>query len=109
VITYFSLASGFLSGKYRSKADLAKSPRGGSVGKFLNERGERIIQALEQVANTHKAGMASVAVAWLLARESVTAPIASATSLDQLQSLIAATELKLGHAAMEQLDKASAY
>lgn len=109
VITYFSLASGFLSGKYRSKADLAKSPRGGSVGKYLNERGERIIQALEQVANTHKAGMASVAVAWLLARESVTAPIASATSLDQLQSLIAATELKLGHAAMEQLDKASAY
>ncbi len=108
VITYFSLAKGFLSGKYRSEADLAKSPRGGAVKAYLNPRGFRILDALEAVAARHKAKPAEVALAWIMARPGVTAPIASATSVEQVDSLVRATGLKLKEADMAALDKASA-
>ncbi len=108
VISYFSLASGFLAGKYRSQADLAKSPRGAAAGKYLNERGLRVLQALDQVAEQCRSSPASVALAWLMARPSITAPIASATSLEQLRTLIAATQLRLDRKAIELLDTASA-
>ncbi len=108
VITYFSLAKGFLSGKYRSEKDLAKSPRGGGVKAYLNPRGFRILEALDHVAAHHKAKPAEVALAWIMARPGVTAPIASATSVEQVASLVRATELKLTPADMAALDKASA-
>ncbi len=108
VITYFSLASGFLSGKYRSKDDLKKSPRGQGVEKYLTPRGLRILDALAEVAADKKAEPAQVALAWLMARPSVTAPIASATSEAQLKSLVAAAELQLDAASIARLDAASA-
>ena len=108
VITYFSLAKGFLSGKYRSEADLAKSARGGGVKAYLNARGFRILDALDAVASSHKAKPAEVALAWVMARPGVTAPIASATSPEQVMSLIRATELSLSAADMAALDEASA-
>ena len=95
VITYFSLAKGFLTGKYRSEADLSKSPRGDGVKAYLNPRGFRILDALEAVAARHKAKPAEVALAWAMARPGVTAPIASATSVEQTESLVRATELTL--------------
>jgi aryl-alcohol dehydrogenase-like predicted oxidoreductase len=95
VITYYSLASGFLSGKYRSKADLGKSARGEGIADYLDERGERILRALDTVAKRRGAKPAEVALAWLIARPGVTAPIASATSVEQVDSLIRATELSL--------------
>ncbi len=109
VITYFSLAKGFLSGKYRTEADLTKSPRGGGVKVYLNERGFRILDALEAVAASHKARPAEVALAWAMARPGVTAPIASATSLEQVEALIRATELTLSPDEMTALTEASAY
>lgn len=109
VIPYYGLASGFLSGKYRSEADLSKSPRGQAVKKYLNERGFRILNALDQVADKHKAAPAQVALAWLMARPSITAPIASATSVQQVDELIAATRLSLDSASIELLNQASAY
>ncbi|MFL6713872.1 MAG: aldo/keto reductase, partial [Sulfurifustis sp.] len=108
VIPYFSLASGFLTGKYRAEADLAKSPRGRGLKKYLNERGMRILAALDNVAAEHGATPARVALAWLLARPSVTAPIASATSLEQLTELIEATRLALDRESIELLNQASA-
>src|SRR5271170_1178695 len=108
VITYFSLAKGFLSGKYRSAEDLTKSPRGGGVKAYLNPRGFRILDALEAVAARHKAKPAEVALAWIIARPAVTAPIASATSTEQTESLIRATELTLTGADMDALNAASA-
>jgi aryl-alcohol dehydrogenase-like predicted oxidoreductase len=108
VITYFSLAKGFLSGKYRSEADLSKSPRGGGVKAYLNPRGFRILGALEAVATRHKAKPAEVALAWVMARPGVTAPIASATSVEQVDSLVRATELALTRADMNALNVASA-
>lgn len=107
VINYFSLASGFLTGKYRSAADFSKSQRGQGMQPYLNERGLRILQALDTVAAEHRATPARVALAWLLARPSITSPIASATSLAQLQELIAATQLQLGREAIELLTRAS--
>jgi len=108
VITYFSLASGFLTGKYRAPEDLKKGgARGGFVGRYLTPRGERILRALDEVAASHKSAPASVALAWLMARPGVTAPIASATSSEQLQTLIAAAQLQLEPAAIETLDRAS--
>ena len=95
VITYFSLARGFLSGKYQSEADLGQSPRGSGIKVYLNERGFRILEALKGVAARHGAKPAEVALAWLMARPGVTAPIASATRLDQLESLIRAASLEL--------------
>ena len=109
VVPYYSLASGFLTGKYRSENDLAKSPRGQAVKKYLNDRGSRILQALDQVAERHQAVPAQVALAWLMARPSITAPIASATSVQQLNELAAATRLELSAADIEQLNQASAY
>jgi aryl-alcohol dehydrogenase-like predicted oxidoreductase len=107
VIVYYSLASGFLSGKYRSKEDLAKSARGSAVEKYLNERGFRILKALDAVARAHAATPAEVALAWLIAREGVTAPIASATSLEQVDSLARATQLKLAAEEIQSLNAAS--
>jgi aryl-alcohol dehydrogenase-like predicted oxidoreductase len=109
VIPYFSLASGFLAGKYRSEADLAKSARGSLVKKYLNERGFEILSALDQVAKAHSATPTRVALAWLLAQPSITAPIASATNLDQLRELLSAADLKLDRESLETLNQASAY
>ncbi|MES0153644.1 aldo/keto reductase [Mesorhizobium sp. M0018] len=108
VITYFSLAKGFLSGKYRSEADLGKSPRGGGVKGYLNTRGMRILSALDAVSARHSAKPAEVALAWVMARPGVTAPIASATTLDQLDSLVRAASLQLSPDDIAELDKASA-
>jgi aryl-alcohol dehydrogenase-like predicted oxidoreductase len=107
VINYYALAAGFLTGKYRSEADLGKSPRGGGVKKYLNARGHGVLKALDEVAARHKATPAQVALAWLIARPSVTAPIASASSADQLQDILKATELHLGKQDIEQLNAAS--
>jgi aryl-alcohol dehydrogenase-like predicted oxidoreductase len=109
VVSYFALASGFLTGKYRTPADAAKSARGGGVvEKFLNERGLNILAALDEVAGRHGAQPASVALAWQIARPSITAPIASATTVGQLNDLVAATQLKLDRADIERLNSASA-
>lgn len=108
VITYYSLASGFLTGKYRSTEDLKKSPRGGGIEAYLDQRGMAILAALDEVASAHDAAPAEVALAWLIAREGVTAPIASATSLDQLESLIRSTRLSLSAAEFARLDQAGA-
>ncbi|PIQ21301.1 MAG: alcohol dehydrogenase, partial [Cytophagales bacterium CG18_big_fil_WC_8_21_14_2_50_42_9] len=109
VISYFSLAKGFLSGKYRSEADLNKSPRGGGVKEYLNERGFRVLQALDDIAQQYNSDPASVSLAWLISRPSITAPIASATSLEQLHSLIKAAQLNLDETAVNQLTQASQY
>lgn len=108
VITYFSLASGFLTGKYRSTDDLAHSQRGPFIGKYLNERGQRILAALDRVAAAHQATPAEIALAWLIAQDTVSAPIASATSPRQLDSLIRATRLALTTEELRALDQASA-
>jgi aryl-alcohol dehydrogenase-like predicted oxidoreductase len=108
VIPYFSLASGFLTGKYRSEADLQQSPRGQMVKRYMNARGFRIVDALDQVAGKYNTTPASIALAWLIARPSITAPIASATNLRQLNSLIEATRIKLDAESIELLNRASA-
>ena len=110
VISYFSLASGFLTGKYRVAEDLKKGgARGGFVGRYLTPRGEKILRSLDEVAASHKSAPASVALAWLMARPGMTAPIASATSSAQLRTLIDAVRLELTPAALEALDRASAW
>jgi aryl-alcohol dehydrogenase-like predicted oxidoreductase len=108
VITYFSLAKGFLSGKYRSEADLGKSPRGGGIGGYLDRRGFAILDALDAVSARHGAKPAEVALAWIMARPDVTAPIASATTVEQLNSLVKAAELVLDAEDMAALEVASA-
>ncbi len=108
VINYYALAAGFLTGKYRSEADLKKSPRGGGVKKYLSEKGQRVLAALDEVAARRQATPAQVALAWLIARPSITAPIASATSLEQLQDIIKAVELQLDPQDISALDAASA-
>ncbi len=108
VITYSSLASGFLSGKYRSDADFSKSLRGYRVKKYLDERGFRILTAAEKVAREHSSTPAAVALAWLQTRPAVTAPIASATSVAQLEELVSSTRLKLDSASLELLNQAGA-
>jgi aryl-alcohol dehydrogenase-like predicted oxidoreductase len=107
VVNYFALASGFLTGKYRSEADLSKSPRGGGIKDFLNERGFAILKALDQVAEQQSTSPASVAIAWLIARPSITAPIASVTNTIQLNDLRNAASLKLTEAEISILDEAS--
>jgi aryl-alcohol dehydrogenase-like predicted oxidoreductase len=109
VICYFSLASGFLTGKYRSEADAANSARRDMVKKYFNDRGFRILAALDQVARMHDATPAQVALAWLIDRPGITAPIASATNLAQLNELIQAPRLKLSPSSMDILNGASAY
>jgi len=109
VVPYYALASGFLSGKYRGKDDLNKSQRGAGVKKYLNDRGFRILEALDQVAETHNTKPASVALAWLIYHPSITAPIASVTDLNQLKSFTDAINLKLSPTDISLLDKASIY
>lgn len=108
VITYYSLASGFLTGKYRSASDLQKSARGGGVKSYLNERGMHILATLDEVAANHAATPAEVALAWLMAQEGVTAPIASATSLSQLDCLIRSAQLVLSDEEVARLHESSA-
>ncbi|HCT8711253.1 TPA: aldo/keto reductase, partial [Raoultella ornithinolytica] len=104
VVTYYSLASGFLTGKYRQQADLAQSQRGSGIGKYLNPRGMRIIDTLEEVAAQHHAKPGEVALAWLMGREGVTAPIASATSVAQVESFARAAQLTLNAAQLARLE-----
>jgi aryl-alcohol dehydrogenase-like predicted oxidoreductase len=108
VITYFSLASGFLTGKYRSKADFGKTPRGKMVEKYLDARGVRILGALDSVARAHDAKPSEVALAWLMRQPGVTAPIASATSREQLDGLVRAIQLTLTESDLRALSDASA-
>ena len=108
VIPYYGLAAGFLTGKYRSQSDFGKSPRGARMHGYLNDRGLRILAALDGAATRLDAKPAHVALAWLMARPAVTAPIASASNVAQLQDLIAATHLKLDAQAQGALDLASA-
>jgi aryl-alcohol dehydrogenase-like predicted oxidoreductase len=109
VIPYFSLASGFLTGKYRSEKDLENRSRGSRVQKYLNPRGLRILAALDEVSKQYSATPAQVSLAWLLTKPTITAPIASATSVKQLDELLGATRVKLDPAAVQKLDEASAY
>jgi len=110
VIPYSSLASGFLSGKYRPGQPLPSSPRAGGVQKrYMNERGFAVLEAVDDVAREHGATMAQVALAWLIARPGITAPIASATSVEQVRELVGATGLTLDTDAVATLDKASAW
>lgn len=110
VINYYSLASGFLSGKYRSKEDAAKSARGqGVVEKYLNDRGLKIVNALVQIADARHASPAQVALAWQIARPSVTAPIVSATSLTQVDELAKAAVLRLKDEDLRLLSEVSSY
>ena len=108
VIPYYSLASGFLTGKYRSEADLSKSARGEGIRKFLDGRGHRILQALDEVAAQLHSTPARVAISWLMTRPAIVAPIASATRLDQLKDLVESTKLELDAASIALLDRASA-
>jgi aryl-alcohol dehydrogenase-like predicted oxidoreductase len=109
VIPYFSLASGFLTGKYRSEKDLAGRSRGSRVQKYLNARGMRILEALDEVAAQYNATVAQIALAWLMAKPAITAPIASATSVQQLEELMGAARIALDGEAMAKLDTASDY
>lgn len=109
VITYFSLASGFLTGKYRSLTDAANRSRGQMVNKYLNERGQTILKALDAVAFDYSTTPAKIAIAWLLAQPTVTAPIASATNVDQLNDLLDAVDIALDEDAVRTLDEASAW
>ena len=104
VVTYFSLASGFLSGKYRSRDDLDGASRGGMVEKYFDNGGDQVLKALEEVASGKDATMAEIAIAWLLHREGVTAPIASATKQDHLDSLVKAAELTLSEDEIKTLE-----
>ncbi len=108
VVPYYSLASGFLTGKYRSADDLKGSSRAGGVEKYMTARGFGILAAVDQVAEVHHAKPAEVALAWLMARPGITAPIASATKVAHVESFAHATTLHLTPAEIEQLDKASA-
>jgi aryl-alcohol dehydrogenase-like predicted oxidoreductase len=108
VIPYSALASGFLTGKYRSEKDFGKSPRGAGVTKYLDARGLGVLAALDTVATKVGTTPAQVALAWLVARPSITAPIASATSLAQLDEIIGAARLKLDADAIKRLNEASA-
>lgn len=107
VISYFSLASGFLTGKYRAVKDMAGSARADMVKKYVDERGMRILAALDEVARRQDRTPATVALAWLIAQPVVTAPIASATSLEQLQELVEAPTVKLDPEEMDLLNEAS--
>lgn len=109
VISYYSLASGFLTGKYRSEADLSKSPRGAGVKKYLNDKGFAILNKLDEIAKKHNATPAQVSLAWLISQPGVTAPIASATSVEQLRDIARAAYLNLDNGDIEDLNQASAY
>jgi len=107
VISYYSLANGFLTGKYRSKADTTGAARGAFVEKYINERGSRILAALDAVASQCEARPSQIALAWLMARPGITAPIASARSLDQLEEIMKAARIKLDQTQIDLIDDAS--
>lgn len=109
VISYFSLASGFLAGKYRSEKDIEGKPRRERVKKYLDDRGFRILEALDEVAGEYRTTPATVSLAWLISRPGLTAPITSATTMEQLSQLVKAPQLVLEPAALERLNQASAY
>ncbi|NMH28255.1 aldo/keto reductase [Flavobacterium silvaticum] len=109
VITYFSLESGFLTGKYRTNADLGKSPRGGDMNKYFDKRGLAILDALDKISVKYNTDQAAVSLAWLINRPSVTAPIVSATKVPQLSSIISAPNLNLDTEDINLLNSASAY
>lgn len=109
VISYYSLASGFLSGKYRSANDLSKSPRGGGVKKYMNDRGSRILDALDKVSKEYNTTPSGVAIAWVIAQPGIVAPIVSATSVKQLHETTKALELNLSKEAVKLLIEASRY
>jgi aryl-alcohol dehydrogenase-like predicted oxidoreductase len=108
VISYFSLASGFLTGKYRSASDVEGQTRGPHVQKYMNEDGFRVVKTLQEVAEKHNAKPGQAALAWLIARPSITAPIASATNLEQLEELVSAAELNLDAEDINKIGQASA-
>jgi len=108
VAPYYALASGFLTGKYRSSADLADRARGAKVKDYLNDRGFRVLAALDAAAKRHGATMGQIALAWLMAKPAITAPIVSATNLDQLHDLLKAPDIHLDAETMADLDRASA-
>ncbi|MFC6100681.1 aldo/keto reductase [Olivibacter domesticus] len=107
VLNYYALASGFLSGKYRSESDLNKSPRGEGIKKYLNDRGYRILTVMDEIAANKNIAPAQIAIAWLLHKPFITAPIASATNQKQLDDLLKATEIKLSDEEVRLLDRAS--
>ncbi|HMB42762.1 MAG TPA: aldo/keto reductase [Luteimonas sp.] len=107
VIGYFALASGFLTGKYRSAADLGKSVRGDRVSRYLDAHGLGVLAALDAIASAHQATPAQIALAWLMARPGLTAPIASATSVEQMNELMLAARVRLSAADIAALDRAS--
>lgn len=109
VLPYYSLASGFLTGKYRIEADFEKSTRGKSVGKFLNERGRRILKAMDLVAEEQGVALSEIALSWLMHKPSVTSPIASVTNDKQLQQLINSIRIELNNKQRSVLDEASRY
>jgi len=106
VIPYYGLASGFLTGKYRSPADFSKSPRGSRMSAYLNAKGHRILAALDDIAGSRKVNPAAVALAWLIARPSITAPIASATNVAQIEDFSAAAALRLSQDEIAKLNDA---
>lgn len=108
VIPYFPLASGFLTGKYRSEEDLSKSQRGPGLKKYLNDRGLAILKVLDEIAAEYDSTPAAVSLAWVMARPGITAPIASATSVQQLKELVDATDLELDNDSIDLLNKVSA-
>ena len=108
VVPYYALASGFLTGKYRTADDFGKSPRGGGMGAYLNENGLGVIAALDDVASAHGVAVASVALAWLRTRPGIVAPLASARTTEQLPDLVASATLELTADETAALDAASA-
>jgi aryl-alcohol dehydrogenase-like predicted oxidoreductase len=108
VIPYFALAAGFLSGKYKSAADAEGKARGKAVAKYLNDRGFAVVAEVEAIARETNSTPTAVALAWLIAQPGITAPIASASSEQQLPDLVAATRLALNHDALDHLAKISA-
>ena len=109
VINYFPLASGFLTGKYRSEADMNKSIRGSSMGKFMHEKGFALLKVLDEVASNHRVSPATVTLAWYLSRPSISAPIVSATSTEQLNQILAAAALQLNQTEIKAIDQCSGY
>ncbi len=108
VMPRFALASGFLTGKYRQRSDFQKNERGGAVARMLTKRGLRVLGSLDRIAAVHEASVASIALAWLLTKPNVVAPVASASSADQVEELALSTRLQLTRAQVAELDRVSA-
>lgn len=109
VFPYYALASGFLTGKYRSKDDLGKSPRGQGLTQYLHDRGLSVLNALDEISKKHNTSQAAVSLAWLASKPSIGGPIASATSTEQLDQILQSTEISLDQSDVEKLDSASQY